>query len=239
MTLASRQLCALVAVLYSSWLVAPLLDPQLHPWTSYASEYFVVDRPAAILLRTADGICGMLLIVIAVLSYPRTRTLWRGLPGGLHAVAPARRTGRRGRGAVRAWSGALAVAGAATVVDAINPMTCAPSVSPECAAAEAAGTLPVQHEMHTVSSVLTGTAFVLAMGASLVLSTAADRVVRVVSWAGIVTIALSGVDAVVTRVPTEGITQRVSMLAIVVWLVTVAGIPVADRLRSPREPEAA
>ena len=239
MTLASRRLCAVVAVVYSAWLVAPLLDPQLHPWTSYASEYFVADRPAATLLRTADGICGMLLIVIAVLSYARTRTRWRGLPGGLGGAAPAQWTARRGRLAVRVWSAALAVAGAATVVDAINPMTCAPSVSPDCAAAEAAGTLPVQHEMHTVSSALAGTAFVVAMAASLVLSTSTDRVVRIASWAGIVTIALSGVDAVVTRIPTEGITQRVSMLAIVVWLVAVAGIPVVDRLRSRCEPVAA
>ena len=239
MTLASHRLTLVVAVLYSIWVVAPLLDAQLLPWTSYASEYFVADRPAAALLRTTDGIAGMLLIVVAVLSYSRGRTLWRGLPGGLGAAADPVPTRRRARMAVRVWGAALAVAGAATVVDAINPMTCAPSVSAECAAAEAAGTLPVQHEMHTVSSALAGTAFVVAMAASLALSTAADRVVRITSWAGIVTIALSGVDAVVTDIPTEGITQRVSMLAIVGWLVAVGGLPVVDRLRSRREPVAA
>ena len=97
MTLASRRLAVLIAVLYSTWLVAPLLDPQLHPWTSYASEYFVADRPAATLLRTTDGISGMLLIVMAVLSYSRARTLWRGLPGGLGAPETAPPTRRRAR----------------------------------------------------------------------------------------------------------------------------------------------
>ncbi|WP_406019254.1 DUF998 domain-containing protein [Kocuria rhizophila] len=232
MTLASRRLAVLIAVLYSTWLVAPLLDPQLHPWTSYASEYFVADRPAATLLRTTDGISGMLLIVMAVLSYSRARTLWRGLPGGLGAPETAPPTRRRARCAVRTWCAALAVAGAATVVDAINPMTCALSVSPECAAAEAAGTLPLQHLMHTASSAVAGTAFVVAMLASLVLSTAADRVTRIASWVGIVTIALSAVDALLTRIPTEGITQRISMVAIVVWLVAVVGLPVVDRVRA-------
>ncbi|QMS56741.1 hypothetical protein CIB50_0001457 [Kocuria varians] len=211
----------MVAGVYFAWLVSPLLDPQLHPWTSYASEYFVADRPAASVLRTADGLSGMLLVVIAVLSYARVRTLWRG------------------RAAVRTWAGALAVAGAATVVDAINPMTCAPSVSPACAAAEAAGTLPVQHHLHTGSSALVGIAFVVAMLASLVLSTREDRVVRIASWAGIVTTALSGIDALFTRIPTEGITQRISMVTIVVWLVAAAGLPVVERLRADPRPVAA
>lgn len=231
----------MVAVVYFAWLVSPLLDPQLHPWTSYASEYFVADRPAASVLRTADGLSGMLLVVIAVLSHARVRTLWRGLPGGIapgHDDAPAR-TLRRGRAAVRTWAGALAVAGAATVVDAINPMTCAPSVSPACAAAEAAGTLPVQHHLHTGSSALVGIAFVVAMLASLVLSTREDRVVRIASWAGIVTTALSGIDALFTRIPTEGITQRISMVTIVVWLVAAAGLPVVERLRADPRPVAA
>ncbi|MDO4919601.1 DUF998 domain-containing protein [Kocuria sp.] len=238
MTLASRRLCTVAAVMYSAWLVAPLLDPGLHPWTSYASEFLVPDRPAASLLRTADGICGVLLVVIAVLSYARVRILWRGLPAGLGDAASTVPTDRRSRTAVRAWCAALALAGTATVVDAVNPMTCAPSISAACAAAEAAGTLPVQHAVHTVSSSLAGAAFAVAMLASLVLSSAADRLVRLTSWAGIVTIVLSGADALLTRIPTEGITQRLSMIAIVVWLVAAAGTPVVDRLR-PRRGRAA
>lgn len=241
MTLASRRLCLVVAVIYSAWIVAPLLDPQLHPWTSYASEYFVAERPAATLLRTADGIAGLLLVVIAVLSYARVRTLWRGLPGSprptvregsaMPSDASLKATSRRGRTAVRAWAASLAFAGLSTVVDAINPMTCAPSVSPVCEAAEKTGTLPAQHQLHTVSSALVGVAFVLAMLASLVLSARTDRAVRIASWAGVVMVTLSGADALLPRVPTEGITQRLSMIAIVVWLVAAAGLPVVDRLR--------
>lgn len=233
MTLAPRPLCFITAILYSTWLVAPLLDPQLHPWTSYASEYFVSGRPAATLLRTTDGVSGVLLVAIAVLSYARLRIVWRGLRLDDDAAPAVGRvaTRRRERVAVRTWCAAIAVAGLATVVDAINPMTCAPSLDSACAAADSAGTLPMQHELHTASSALVGIAFIVAMLASVALGSRTDRLVRVSGWAGIVTIALSGIDTLDHWIPTEGITQRMSMVAIVVWLVAAAGLPAVDRLR--------
>lgn len=97
MTLASRRLAVLIAVLYSTWLVAPLLDPQLHPWTSYASEYFVADRPAATLLRTTDGISGMLLIVM-----PSCPTRGPARCGADCPAASGHRRPPRPRGVVRA-----------------------------------------------------------------------------------------------------------------------------------------
>lgn len=233
MTLAPRRLCVIIAITYSTWIIAPLLDPGLHPWTSYASEYFVANRPAATLLRTTDGVSGVLLVVIAVLSYTRARILWRGLPVGLDdssiRVLQAGVVPHRRRLALKAWYAALGCAGLATVVDAINPMTCPPSISHACAAAETADTLPLQHELHTVSSAIAGVAFVVAMAVSLLLAAGTNRLVRVASWAGIVTITLSGIDALVTRIPTEGITQRISMVAIVVWLVAASSLPVLDR----------
>lgn len=238
MTLASRRLCLITAVLYTTWLIAPLLDPQLHPWTSYASEYFVSGRPAATLLRTTDGLSGALLVVISVLSYARLRIVWRGLRLDDDAAPAVGRvsTRRRERVAMRTWCAALAVAGLPTVVDAINPMACAPSLDSACAAADSAGTLPMQHELHTASSALAGIAFIIAMLASIVLSTPADTAVRVSAWAGVVTIAVSGVDALDHLLPTEGITQRLPMIAIVVWLVSAAGLPAVDRLRRVERP---
>lgn len=108
MTLASRRPCLITAVLSSTWLIAPLLDPQLHPWTSYASEYLVSGRPAATLLRTTDGLSGVLLVVISALSYARLRIVWRGLRLDHDAAAAVGHvsTRRRERVAVRTWCAA-------------------------------------------------------------------------------------------------------------------------------------
>ena len=104
MTLASRRLCLITAVPSSTWLIAPLLDPQLHPWTSYASAYFVSRRPAATLLRTTDGLSGVLLVVFSALSYARLRIVRRGLRLDDAAAAVGRvSTRRRERVAVRTW----------------------------------------------------------------------------------------------------------------------------------------
>ncbi|WHF23957.1 hypothetical protein QJS66_07005 [Kocuria rhizophila] len=106
-------------------------------------------RPAATLLRTT----GTDLRDAADRAWPSV-LLWA------HAVArTARRprapetalpTRRRARQAVRVRVRGPGCGGAATVVDAINPMTRALGLA-ECAAAEAAGTLPLQHHMHTAS----------------------------------------------------------------------------------------
>ena len=107
-TLASRRLCLITAVLSSTWLIAPLLDPQLHPWTSYASAYLVSGRPAATLLRTTDGLSGVLLVVISALYYARLRIVWRGLRLDHDAAAAVGHvsTRRRERVAVRTWCAA-------------------------------------------------------------------------------------------------------------------------------------
>lgn len=232
MTLASRRLCTAAALLYSVWILYPLVNRELHPWTSFVSEYFVADLPGATVLRTVDGVAGVVLAGVAAFSYARLRTLWRALPNGARGTQPAREvTSSRNRTAVRVWCAGLGVAGLATVVDAVNPLVCAVSLSAECAAAEKAGTLPLQHQVHLFSSGAAGLGFVAAMIATLVLSTRTDRLVRVLSWVGIVLIVFSGIDALVPQLPTHGISQRLSMVAIAVWLIAAAGVPVTQRLR--------
>ena len=222
----------MAALLYSVWIVYPLVNRELHPWTSFVSEYFVADLPGATVLRTVDGVAGVVLAGVAAFSYARLRTLWRALPNAARGTQPAREvTSSRNRAAVRVWCAGLGVAGLATVVDAVNPLVCAASLSPECAAAEKAGTLPLQHQVHLFSSAAAGLGFVAAMIATLVLSTRADRLVRILSWVGIVLIVFSAIDALVPQLPTHGISQRLSMIAIAVWLVAAAGVPVAQRLR--------
>lgn len=74
----------------------------------YASAYFVSGRPAATLLRTTDGLSGVLLVVISALSYARLRIVWRGLRLDHDAAAAVGHvsTRRRERVAVRTWCAA-------------------------------------------------------------------------------------------------------------------------------------
>ena len=73
----------------------------------YASAYFVSGRPAATLLRTTDGLSGVLLVVISALSYARLRIVRRGLRLDDAAAAVGRvSTRRRERVAVRTWCAA-------------------------------------------------------------------------------------------------------------------------------------
>ncbi|WP_206479763.1 hypothetical protein [Kocuria sp. KRD140] len=82
MTLASRRLCAVAALLYSVWVLYPLVNRELHPWTSFVSEYVVADPPGATVLRTVDAEVGVVLTGVTAFSSARLRTLWRALPNG-------------------------------------------------------------------------------------------------------------------------------------------------------------
>lgn len=246
MTLILRALAVLAAGLYSTWLIAPVLDPELDPLRSFASEYAVAERSAATTVRLADGVAGILLMVMAVISSARIRTLWHRLPGPAGEMNPAAEPdsalSSSCRWALRLFCLGLGIAGLGTVVDAMNPMICAPSVSEECALAEAAGALPTQHSVHTVSSTAAGIGFAVAMISSAWLAgrggphrarpTHARRLLHWSAWGGAGLILLSGVDALVPQVPTHGITQRLSMLAIAGWLVLAAGVPVPQRRRT-------
>lgn len=72
----------MAALLYSVWIVYSLVNRELHPWTSFVSEYFAADLPGATVLRTVAGVAGVVLAGVAALSYARLRTLWRALPNG-------------------------------------------------------------------------------------------------------------------------------------------------------------
>ena len=82
MTLASRRLWAVAALLYSVWVLYPLVNRELHPWTSFVSEYVVADLPGATVLRTVDAEVGVVLAGVTAFSSARLRTLWRALPNG-------------------------------------------------------------------------------------------------------------------------------------------------------------
>lgn len=120
------------AVAYSSWLVAGWLNPPLHSVESFASELAATDQPWSGLFRGADVLAGAAAVVAGV-------GLTRRWPWPV-------------------WASVVAF-GCLTIVDSgLFPMTCAPSVDAGCAAAEAAGTVPPRHRIHTVTSSLATTA---------------------------------------------------------------------------------
>lgn len=135
-------ICALVAGLcHLSWIPATL-ESRLPSRTSYVSELLAIDQPWSWLLRTSDVVAGITVTVAALL-------LWRA------AGRPARRATRTVRLLTIAMVGGLLLFGVGTALDAgLLPMSCATSVSAECAAAEAAGTVPLHHQLHTVSSTI-------------------------------------------------------------------------------------
>jgi hypothetical protein len=126
-------------VVYSAFLVTPLLGTRLDPARSYVSELAALDQPHGLVFRTVDALVGLVVVAAAV-----------------HLV---RRPGTR---AVR-WAGvALGLFGVATLLDAAAPMTCAPSADAACAAAEASRSALV-FGVHEVTSVAANGAAILAV----------------------------------------------------------------------------
>lgn len=126
-------------VVYSAFVVTPLLGTRLDPARSYVSELAALDQPHDLVFRTVDALVGLVVVAAAV-----------------HLV---RRPGTR---AVR-WAGvALGLFGVATLLDAAAPMTCAPSADAACAAAEASRSALV-FGVHEVTSVAANGAAILAV----------------------------------------------------------------------------
>lgn len=147
--LLARALLALAALCHLSWLLSLVSPSTLPARTSYVSELLADGQPWSLALRWIDVVAGSATLVAALVAWT-----WTG--------AARRRGGWVARFVVAAHVG-LGAFGLFTVVDAALPMSCAPSVDPACAAAEAAGTVPVTHQLHSVSSTLATTGAVVGL----------------------------------------------------------------------------
>ncbi|MGY1744039.1 DUF998 domain-containing protein [Blastococcus sp. SYSU D00695] len=118
---------------YNTWLLAAL-NPHPRPLSGFISELAAGGQPFSWLFRAGDGLTGLLLLLLA----------WRG------------RTGWRSRyGAAAGWVAlSLALAGAATILDVLAPMACAPTFSPACREIYDAAQFGSGFALHTVASVL-------------------------------------------------------------------------------------
>ena len=129
----------LAGVVYSAFLVTPLLGTRLDPARSYVSELAALDQPHNAVFRIVDAVVGLVVVVAAVHVAHGTR------------VAAVR------------WAGiALGLFGVATLLDVAAPMTCAPSADAVCAAAEASRSV-LAFGVHEVSSLVSNAAAILAV----------------------------------------------------------------------------
>ncbi|MFJ3964060.1 DUF998 domain-containing protein [Streptomyces sp. NPDC090036] len=130
-------LIGLAAATYTAWVLEVVLSTGLNPIQTYVSELAAQDQPLGGLFRATDFTAGLLAFAGGLLALSR-----------LLKHAESRRPW-----AVIGWAG-VTLFGAATAADAWLPLSCTPTVDPECAARETAKLVPATHQAHAVSSSL-------------------------------------------------------------------------------------
>jgi hypothetical protein len=205
--------------LYSAWVLQFPLRLGVDPVHAYVSELAAATRSDHWLFVLTDLAAGLLAVGAAVL-----RLLIR---------RPRHFTSRTG------WLG-LAGFGAATVVDSLLPLPCAPHTDPGCAAREAAHQLPITDALHLVSSTTAIALLLLAIvcfTAATELGTPAHRVGVTISIASLTTSLWTIAEVVVDdTAPTHedvGLAQRVQLLALTAGLGYIAALVASDMRRRP------
>ncbi|TWS22867.1 DUF998 domain-containing protein [Tsukamurella sputi] len=206
-------------VLYSAWLIAPLLGSQLSPLTSYLSEIGAVGQPHARFFRTTDVLAGTTFVLAAALAHragrPTSRLAVIGLAG-------------------------LALLGAATVGDALLPLSCTPTTDAACAARELAGEVPWTHVGHAVSSGIAGFGGVVAVLAwalwrrSCAGGTGFDGA-RLALGLGVLFLLSTAWTLAAMLEPALylGLAQRTQVVTLTLWLAWIAMSPRAQRPPAP------
>ncbi|GLZ75554.1 hypothetical protein Afil01_03610 [Actinorhabdospora filicis] len=180
------------AVCYLTWVFDEAVNPALDPLRSYVSEYAADDQPGAWFFRIGDVLTGTLAGAAAVMFAKRASDI-----------------------VVKAAWWSVVVFGVATLLDA-GPftLTCAPSIDATCRAAEQAGTLPVPDQVHSVASVLSAAAILVAAFGFAVTSRAP------LMWGLAVLLALATAATLIAVLGDTdvGVVQRLQLLLTSVWL---------------------
>ncbi len=204
----------LAAGLYSDWVLERRVDGPADPRRGFVSELGAVGQVHNGLFNALQVATGLLLLLLMF---------------ELRRVLGTTRL-------LRAATSLLVVFAAGNAVDGVLPMDCAPSLSTACAQAENAGLVSWRDRAHTVESVATIVALLVAM-ALLAVALARTRHWRALAVATAALVppltALETYQAV--RVLTHhliGTVERVSTALITVWLAALA-LAVLRRLAIP------
>lgn len=213
---AVRRLLLLGALAYTVWIVSVWLRPDIDPTTSYVSELSARDQSWSLLFRASDSLAGTAIAVAALL------VLFRGA-----CRPPERRIGWL-------WAigwGALALFGAATVLDAFTPMACAVTQDEWCATLESEGELPLHHTLHTVTSTVANAALLVAAPALAWLMALRRTALARVAWA-LVAVIVGGTVWTLVEIAGQrvdlpgpdllGLAQRVTLSGVALFLAWVA-----------------
>ncbi|GAA4821419.1 hypothetical protein GCM10023201_03820 [Actinomycetospora corticicola] len=208
-------------LVYSAFLVTPLLGTRLDPGRSYVSELAALDQPHGAVFRGVDAVVG-LVVVIAGLHVARSR------------LTPVR------------WAGvALGLFGVATVLDVLAPMTCAPSADAACAAAEASRSA-LAFGVHELTSLVSNLAAIVAVALLAVARSSGRRADQPATpfegalLIGLALVAAPGLVVVLEETVTLGLdhvigwVQRVQVLALSAVLVTIGLVVVSGSRWSHR-----
>jgi hypothetical protein len=205
-----RNLMIAAGVLYCSLILELVAGFPLDIHRSFLSELGAQDQATGPYARAMDLSTGVLLLVAAILARGAAR-MHREVAGLLVSSV---------------------VFGAGTVIDAISPMDCAPSVSEACRAAEANGQAGADLVLHEVTSTLAGLGSI-AMGVFALLALrrlgwggAWGRAVAVLAGAVVVTQTWLGAQTGLEVLSGDdlhapGVLQRVSVLLFCGFLATL------------------
>lgn len=222
-----RVLLLTAAVAYSGIPWEAAAGFPLDPSRSYLSELAAADQPNGLVFRALDAATGVL--ILAALAIRGRAAATTGLTTGAAFAL-----------------GAFAVL---TIVDASLPMACATSASAACAQADAANTLGLSHQIHTMSSAGALTA-VLVSAVLLVMALTRDRAPRsggiraleIVAWIVVAMLVATTVLVTVITVASTadgrlldggGLAQRAQVLWVSSYLV-VFGLIAGPRRSDPR-----
>lgn len=202
----------LAGVLYSSWLIGPLLNPAFGLLDGYASELAARDQPYHLVFGLGDLVVGAL--------------------ASATGLALARRAGGWPRWA---WWGLVAF-GVATALDGtVSSMDCAPSADARCARLAELGALSWRDQGHSVSSAVA----IAAALASLLALLLGQREHRVsfrwgLAVAAVLVVGTAGTLLELTRPGAAlGAWQRVQLLGLSGWLLYAGGIVATQGASSP------
>lgn len=188
-------LVAVASITYSSWLLQGWLNPDLSFFNAFSSELAAVGQPFAWLFRTGDLVTALLIAAVAYLWW-RLRAVGKFIPI------------------------ALGVFSAATIVDVLSPMQCAPTLSTACRVAELNNELGISHTIHALSSIGANGALI-AMLVWALLFYRRGWLVPGIGGLSLLMEVVSGVTAAF-ELPGYGLIQRVSTGLIVVWWISFA-----------------